>query len=82
VFFENMLESIRKVKATRKKRFGTIFPELTLDAKSKLLEAYHPDFNLKAHKLRVGVNKDDLACRELVVMMEAYSKLTGRASPF
>ena len=67
---------IKKVEATRKSRLKSSFPELTVEAKTTLLENYHPDFNQKVKRqLKVGVNKGDLASCELADLLEAPSKL-------
>jgi hypothetical protein len=38
----SMQTSIQKVKATRKERMDSLFPELNITEKAKLLERYHP----------------------------------------
>ena len=71
-----MLPSIQKTEATRKERMRVFFPELTITAKNKLLEQYHPDFNQDVkRKLTIGVNKGDLAPSELTDLLEAPSRL-------
>jgi aspartate oxidase len=71
-----MQASIQKVKATRKERTESAFPELNARDKSTLLESYHPDFNQAVKRnLRIGVNKGDPASSELADMLEAPSRI-------
>ena len=72
----SMQTSIQKVKATRKERMDSLFPELNITEKVKLLERYHPDFNRDVKcELKIGVNKGDLAPFELADLLEAPSRL-------
>lgn len=72
----SMQTSIQKVKATRKERMDSLFPELNITEKAKLLERYHPDFNHDVKReLKIGVNKGDLAPFELADLLEAPSRL-------
>ena len=43
---ENMMESIKKVEATRAERMATEPRRLTADEKDALLKEFHPDYNL------------------------------------
>jgi succinate dehydrogenase / fumarate reductase flavoprotein subunit len=74
-----MMPSIQKANATRQARFGTMHPELTVEEKAKLLQDFHPDFNLKVKRaLRVGANKGDLAPDEMANIIEAPSRLNPK----
>ena len=42
---ENMMESIKKVEATRAQRMATEPRRLTAEEKDALLEKFHPDYN-------------------------------------
>ena len=42
---ENMMESIKKVEATRAQRMATEPKTLTAEEKDALLEKFHPDYN-------------------------------------
>ena len=42
---ENMMESIKKVEATRAERMATEPKRLTADEKDTLLKKFHPDYN-------------------------------------
>jgi len=44
MFTPEMLESIKKVEATRAARMGTEPRRMTAEEKSELLKAYHPDY--------------------------------------
>ena len=75
----SMMPSIQKCAATRQARLGTMHPELTFEAKAKLLQDYHPDFNLKVKTpLRIGVSKGDLAPQEMARQIEAPSRLNPK----
>ena len=72
----NMLPSIQRAAANRQDRIHTSFSELTVADKAKLLEDYHPDFNLKVKRsLKVGVNAGSLVPSELADILEAPSRL-------
>jgi succinate dehydrogenase / fumarate reductase flavoprotein subunit len=71
-----MQASVDKLESTRKNRIIRSFPELTVEEKKDLLETYHPDFNKTVKRqLTVGVNKGDLAPKELSDILEAPSRL-------
>ena len=42
---ENMMESVKKVEATRAERMATEPRRLTADEKDALLKEFHPDYN-------------------------------------
>ena len=44
MFTPEMLESIKKVEATRQERMGMEPRRMTADEKDALLKAYHPDY--------------------------------------
>ena len=45
MFYEPyMLESIKRLEATRSERMGQQFPRLTADEKAALLKGFHPDY--------------------------------------
>ena len=45
---ENMMESVKKVEATREKRMGTEPRRLSAQEKDALLKEFHPDYNPEA----------------------------------
>jgi succinate dehydrogenase / fumarate reductase flavoprotein subunit len=71
-----MEESVRKVVATREKRLKETFPRLNDQAKTALLNKYHPDFKKESmRQLQVGVNKGDNTPRELADLLEGNSRI-------
>lgn len=68
---ESMRKSIAKVNASRHERIQQSFPLLSYEEKTRLLETYHPDYNLqKKRKLRLGPNEGDLVPQELASILE------------
>ena len=54
---ENMMESIKKVEATRAQRMATEPRRLSADEKDALLKKFHPDYNPDAFaEIKVGPN--------------------------
>ena len=52
---EHMMESIKKVEATRKERMSTEPRRLTADEKDALLKEFHPDYKEEAfEEIKVG----------------------------
>ncbi len=75
-----MLESLKKVEASRHSRLKGSFPKLDFTEKAALLEAYHPDFRVtKKRKILIGVNEGDRAPEELAELLESPSKLSPEA---
>ena len=67
---ENMMESIKKVEATRAQRMATEPRRLTADEKDALLKKFHPDYNPDAFaEIKVGPNKGQKAPLELADML-------------
>ena len=51
---ENMMESIKKVEATRAERMATEPKRLTADEKDTLLKKFHPDYStVRGNWLRI-----------------------------
>ena len=75
---ENMMESIKKVEATRAERMATEPRRLTAEEKDALLEKFHPDYNPNAFaEIKVGPNKGQKAPLELAEMLHSTSRLTN-----
>ena len=75
---ENMMESIKKVEATRKERMSTEPRRLTADEKDALLKKYHPDYNPEAFaEIKVGSNKGEKAPIELAEVLHSTSRLVN-----
>ena len=73
---ENMMESIRKVEASRAARMATEPRRLTADEKDALLQANHPDYNADSFaEIKVGPNKGQKAPVELAEMLHSTSRL-------
>ena len=73
---ENMMESIKKVEATRAQRMATEPRRLTAEEKDALLEKFHPDYNPDAFaEIKVGPNKGQKAPLELAEMLHSESRL-------
>ena len=73
---ENMMESIKKVEATRKERMSTEPRRLTADEKDALLKEFHPDYNPNAFaEIKVGPNKGQKAPIELAEVLHSTSRL-------
>ena len=73
---ENMMESIKKVEATREARMKTEPRRLTADEKDALLEQFHPDYNPDSFaEIKVGPNKGQKAPVELAEMLHSTSRL-------
>ncbi len=71
-----MLESMKRVEATRKERIGQEIPLLSPDARQELLEGFHPDFKDDVFRtLKVGPSKGERAPKEFVDAFEAYSAI-------
>ncbi len=71
-----LLESIRRVEATRSTRMGQQFPRLTADEKTALLKGYHPDYKAGTMRdLAVGPNAGDRVPHELSDLLEGHSRI-------
>ena len=66
MYTPEMLESIRKVEATRAARMGVEPRRMTAEEKDELLRAFHPDYRPEGFKeIKVGPNKGQKAPVEL-----------------
>ena len=78
MFTESMLESIKKVEATRAERMGMEPRRMTAEEKSELLKAYHPDYRPEGFKeIKIGPNKGEKAPVELTNLLHSNSRLLG-----
>ncbi len=78
----SILESLKKVEATRSERLGQTFPRLSPEERQEILRKFHPDYIQDAFsELRLGANKGQRAPRELVNALEAPSLLDPSAEP-
>jgi len=73
---ESMMESVKKVEATRAARMATEPRRLTADEKDDLLSKFHPDYNNDSFdEIKVGPNKGQKAPIELAKMLHSTSRL-------
>jgi aspartate oxidase len=71
---DSMMESIKKLEATREFRMKQKIPILSLEEKYQLLRDFHPDYRPEVHReILIGVNKGDMAVNEFVDLLEAKS---------
>lgn len=76
IYSEKMIESMKRVEATRKERVGQEIPLLSLDERSDLLHGYHPDYKAGTiKKLRVGPSKGENMVNEIADLLESYSAI-------
>ena len=76
MFTPEMMESIKKVEATRAERMATEPRRMTAEEKSELLKAYHPDYRPEGFKeILVGPNKGQKAPVELTDLIHSNSRL-------
>jgi len=79
---EYMMESIKKVEATRAKRLAIakkqgkqVYPPMNEQEREDILETYHPDYKKDAlREMRLGVNKGEMITNEVVNIMESYPR--------
>ena len=77
-YTEEMMESVRRVEASRAERMKTEPRRMTADEKDALLEKDHPDYNLASFaQITVGSNKGEKAPKELVDLLQANSRVRG-----
>jgi len=76
MFTPEMMESVKKVEATRNERMGMEPRRMTADEKDALLKAFHPDYREEAfEEIKIGPNKGQKANKELVHMLHSNSRL-------
>ena len=76
MFTPEMMESIKKVEATRAARMATEPRRMTAEEKSELLKAYHPDYRPEGFaEIKIGPNKGQKAPLELTQLLHSNSRL-------
>ncbi len=71
-----LLESMKRLEATRKERLGQEIPLLSPDDRQELLEGFHPDYRDDIfRKIKVGPSKGERAPTEFVDAFEAFSAI-------
>ena len=73
-----MLDSIKKVEASRASRVGFEPQRMTADEKEVLLKEFHPDYKAQGFaEIKVGPNKGEKAPLELVELLHSNSVIKG-----
>ena len=76
MYTPEMIESIKKVEATRATRIETALRRMTAEEKTKLLNEFHPDYRQEGFTtLKIGPNKGDKAPVELADILHARSRV-------
>lgn len=74
-----MIDSIKKVEATRQKRLTMDLPKMSAEEKSELLKQYHPDFREDGFEiLKVGPNKGEKVPKQLCHLLQGQSRISGK----
>ena len=74
-----MLESIKKVEATRAARMGVEPRRMTADEKDALLREFHPDYRDAGFaEIKIGPNKGEKVPLELGNLLHSNSRLYGK----
>jgi len=78
MYTPEILESLKKVEATRDERMKTEPRRMTADEKDALLKAYHPDYREDGFKeIKIGPNKGQKAPAELSDLLHSNSRILG-----
>ena len=76
----DMLESMRRVEATRPARLHQTFPRLTPEEKQALLQKFHPDYRPESMRpLAVGPNAGERVPHEVADLLEGTSRIDPEA---
>ena len=76
MFTPEMMESVKKVEATRPSRIGMEPRRMTAEEKDTLLKAFHPDYREEAFaEIKIGPNKGQKAPKELTHLLHSNSRL-------
>lgn len=76
MFTQEMLDSIKKVEATRASRIGVEPRRMTAEEKEALLAEFHPDhIQSQFATLKIGPNKGEKVPLELADMLQANSRI-------
>ncbi len=78
MFTPEMLESVKKVEATRAERMKTEPRRMTAEEKDTLLKAFHPDYREEGFAtIQIGPNKGEKAPAELGTLLHSNSRILG-----
>lgn len=76
MYTQEMLESIKKVEATRDERMKTEPRRMTADEKASLLREFHPDYREDGFaEIKIGPNKGQKVPKELGELLHSNSRL-------
>ena len=76
MFTPEMLESVKKVEATRDARMGMEPRRMTAEEKDTLLKKYHPDYRQEGFtEIQIGPNKGQKVPAELGHLLHSNSRL-------
>ena len=76
MFTAEMLESIKKVEATRAERIGMEPRRMTAEEKDELLRKFHPDYRQEGfQELKIGPNKGEKVPYELGTLLHSNSRI-------
>lgn len=78
-YTQEMLDSVKKVEATREERMKTEPRRMTAEEKDDVLQKFHPDFKTEGfEQLQIGPNKGEKAPVELAALLQGKSRLSGK----
>ena len=76
MFTPEMMESVKKVEATRAARMATEPRRMTAEEKDALLKEFHPDYREAGFaEIKIGPNKGQKAPLELSNLLHSNSRL-------
>ena len=76
MFTQEMLDSVKKVEATREQRMGMEPRRMTAEEKETLLAAFHPDYRKDGFtEIKIGPNKGQKVPTELGHLLHSNSRL-------
>ncbi len=76
IYPPTILESMKKVEASRQLRIGQIFPRMTPEQRQEVLKKFHPDYiDTAFREVRLGPNKGGKTLHELAAVLEARPRL-------
>lgn len=79
VLTQEMLDSIKKVEASRASRIGKDLPRMSAEEKDKVLNDFHPDYKAEGFTvLSVGPNKGEKVPSELADLLQGRSRILGK----
>ncbi len=76
---QEMIDSIKKVEATRQERLTMDLPKMSAEEKDEVLKKYHPDFREDGFEvLKVGPNKGEKVPKQLCHLLQGQSRISGK----